>query len=194
MTVYCLIQLCSALQYCIKLTYQLLLHVNTDPLTSDKLINSGIIPSMKHPTNIARDMRITAQAPSMTACALQLLRSKLLTHSQAASHVTNTLKHKRKTQYPLSALTGRHSGVLHVSTPSTTLNYTPRVRRPALHDTNAQGTVRFILENRFLLFNSSTNRVSVLIKTLWILRFIFVVKLLFISMSPPVGLLCYMTI
>lgn len=71
--------------------------MNIHHLTSDKLINSGIIPSTKHPTNIARDMRITPHAPSMTASVLQ----PFLTHIQAASHEINTLKHKRKTQYPL---------------------------------------------------------------------------------------------
>lgn len=73
--------------------------LNVNHLTSDKLINSGIIPSTKHPTNIARDMRIIPQAPSMLAF-VQHFRSNLLTHIQAASRV-NTLKYKRKTQYPL---------------------------------------------------------------------------------------------
>jgi len=71
--------------------------LNVNHLTSDKLINSGIIPSTKHPTNIARDMRITPQAPSMLASVIQPFRSNLLTHIQAV----NTLKYKRKARYPL---------------------------------------------------------------------------------------------
>lgn len=62
--------------------------LNVNHLTSDKLINSGIIPSTKHPTNIAREMRITPQAPSMLASVNQPFPLNLLTHIQAVSRVT----------------------------------------------------------------------------------------------------------
>lgn len=125
--------------------HQHLLNINIHYLTSDKLINSGIIPSTKHPTNIAREMRITAQAPSISASVLQPFRLNFVSHIQAASHRTNTLKHKNKTQYPLLTLNERHCGALHVSTPSITLH------NPKLHPQSpGSGTTRHWCSVRFI--------------------------------------------